>query len=534
MRSVITRLFVLVWVFASCQHESPEAYYDVCVYSGTSAGVSAAYAAAKEGKKVLLIEPRKHLGGMTASGLGMTDVGDKNAISGFAREFYTRIAAHYGEKNKAKLVFEPHVAESVFNDLICESGADTLLFHRIISVEKGDNRLKSITLEHTINSDQALHRKIYAKVFIDCSYQGDLMALAGVSYTIGREDNQKYNEKHNGVQLEEDSPHQFMDDIDPYIIPGDSSSGLVYGITHPEKLAPVGSGDHKIQAYNYRVCLTNVKENMIPITAPVDYDPAKYELLSRSVEKKEWKDLSWQFLPFYRAALTISDMPNGKTDINNYGPFSTDFIGENWNYPEADYQERKEIELAHRNYQQGLFYFLGHSERIPKKFRDKMLTYGYPKDEFTDNGGWPFQIYVREARRMIGKYVMTEHNCLGKITVQDGIAIGSYGMDSHNCQRVIINGMVKNEGDVQVWEGIKPYPISYGSIVPQKAEAINLLVPVCVSASHIAFGSIRMEPVFMMMGQAAGIAASLSVSENLPVQDINIRSLQQKIDFNFN
>ena len=533
MKSAVLSLLLIICLLYSCNDHSMEFTYDVCVYGGTSAGVSAAYAAAKEGKEVLLIEPEKHLGGMTASGLGMTDLGDKSAISGFAREFYTRIAEHYGENKKTKLVFEPHVAENIFNDLITESGADTLLFHRVISVEKEDNQLKYIALENSLNPDPETNKKIYAKVFIDCSYEGDLMARAGISYTIGREGNQKYNEKHNGVQLDENSPHQFIDGVDPYIIPGDSTSGLVYGISHSEKLVPVGSGDKKIQAYNYRVCLTNIKENMIPVTAPPDYDPAKYELLARSVEKQEWKDLSWQYLPFYRAALTISSMPNGKTDVNNFGPFSTDFIGENWDYPEADYQQRKEIELAHENYQKGLFYFLGHNERIPKKFRDKMLTYGYPKDEFTDNGGWPFQIYVREARRMIGEYVMTEHNCLGKVKMEDGIAIGSYGMDSHNCQRVIINGMVKNEGDVQVWEGIKPYPISYRSIIPKKTEAKNLLVPVCVSASHIAFGSIRMEPVFMMMGQAAGIAATLSISDNLPVQDIDIKSLQQKIAFKF-
>lgn len=519
--------------FSACDRSSTDRLeYDVCVYGGTSAGISAAYAAAKEGKKVLLVEPKKHLGGMTASGLGKTDVGDKDAISGFAREFYDRIAEHYGEKT-SKLVFEPHVAENIFNNLIDESGADTLLFHRVISVEKEANQLQSITVENSLDPDPSLHKTIYARVFIDCSYEGDLMARAGVSYTVGREDNQKYDENHNGVQLDENSPHQFMDGIDPYIIPGDSTSGLVYGITHAEEMADIGSGDDKIQAYNYRVCFTRDKDNMMPITAPPDYEPSKYELLARSVEREEWKDFSWEHMPFYRAALTISTMPNGKTDVNNYGPYSTDFIGENWDYPEADYQQREAIEKAHENYQKGLFYFLGHSARIPEKFRNEMLQYGYPKDEFTDNGGWPFQLYIREARRMIGEYIMTEHNCLGRVTVEDGIAIGSYGMDSHNCQRIIVNGMVKNEGDVQVWDGIKPYPISYRSIVPQKTEAKNLLVPVCVSASHIAFGSIRMEPVFMMMGQAAGMAATLAISNNAPVQDIDIKDLQQKINFSF-
>ncbi len=532
MKKILLCLVVACLFQYSC--DSPEKTdYDVCVYSGTSAGVVAAYKAAKMGKKVLLIEPEKHLGGMTASGLGKTDIGREDAISGFTIEFYKRIAAHYGEKGKTKLNFEPHVAEQEFNKLVSEGGFDTLLLHRVIGVEKHGNKIKAIKLENSTNPDKATNKTITAKMFIDCSYEGDLMARAGVSYTLGREDNSTYNEKYNGWQMEKHGMHQFADSIDPYIVPGDSTSGYVYGITEHGFVAEPGTGDKNIQAYNFRVCLTNVDSNRIPIKKPADYDSTKYELLARVVENKEWEALSWKWRVINHAPLRISPMPNGKTDINNTGPFSTDFIGENWQYPEADYNTRQKIKKAHEEYQKGLFYFIGHSNRIPKKFRDEMLTYGYCKDEFTDNGGWPFQLYVREARRMIGEYVMTEHNWYRREVVNDGIAIASYGMDSHNTQRIVIKGMVKNEGDVQVWDGVKPYPVSYRSITPRHTECTNLLVPVCISASHIAYGSIRMEPVFMMMGEAAGAAAVLAINQETSVQKIDYNELKKTISFKY-
>ena len=378
------------------------------------------------------------------------------------------------------------------------------------------------------------NKTITAKIFIDCSYEGDVMARAGVSYTIGREDNSKYNETYNGWQLEPEGMHQFADGIDPYVVPRDSTSGYVYGITEQGFVDEPGTGDKNIQAYNFRVCLTKVDSNKIPISKPHGYDPAKYELLARIVENKEWEALSWKWKKIDHAPLTISEMPNGKTDINNSGPFSTDFIGENWDYPEADYKRREEIKKAHEVYQKGFFYYLANNERIPEKFRNEMSEYGYCKDEFTDNGGWPFQLYVREVRRMIGEYVMTEHNWYRKEVVDDGIAIASYGMDSHNTQRIVINGMVKNEGDVQVWDGIAPYPVSYRSITPKEEECANLLVPVCISASHIAYGSIRMEPVFMMMGEAAGAAASIAMDNKNSIQDVDTKLLQENINFTFN
>jgi len=538
LKNLVFYLFLWLILLVSCtspsESEDGQLTYDVCVYSGTSAGVAAAIAAAEEGKKVLLIEPKKHLGGMTASGLGLTDFGNKNALSGFSGIFYRKVAEHYGNEGDTMLVFEPHVAENIFNDLFAASGADSLLYHRVVDVTKEGAEIKSIIVENSLNPAVSTNKEIVADVFIDCSYEGDLLAAAGVSYTVGREANSQYNEQHNGVQIEEKSPNQFIDGIDPYIVPGDSTSGLVHGVTHADPLPEFGTGDDKVQAYNYRVCLTDVPENRIPITKPEGYDPAHYELLARAVEKEEWVALGWgSRLPFYRCALTISEMPNGKTDINNYGGFSTDYIGESWEYPEASYERRAEIEKEHENYLKGLFYFIGHSERVPKKFRDEMLAYGYPKDEFTDNGGWPFQLYVREARRMVGEYVMTEHNWYRREVVDDGIAIGSYGMDSHNVQRVVINGMVKNEGDVQVWTGVAPYPISYRCMLPKKGECTNLVVPVCVSASHIAYGSIRMEPVFMMMGEAAGMAAAMADEGQKPLHEIDVPTLQQKIGYNF-
>jgi hypothetical protein len=354
-------------------------------------------------------------------------------------------------------------------------------------------------------------------MFIDCSYEGDLMAKAGVSYTVGREANAKYNETYNGVQLR--NKHQFPDGIDPYKIPGKPESGLVWGISS-EKLAPQGTGDKKVQAYNFRICLSNQPDNMIPITKPEGYDPATYELLARVVEKLKPGGLS-AFLKFDR-------MPNNKTDINNNGSFSTDMIGMNYDYPEADYATRAKITKAHELYNKGLLYFIGHDPRMPKHLRDAMLKWGYAKDEYTESDNWSPQMYVREARRMIGSYVMTQANCEGHEVVKDGVGMAAYTMDSHNCERIVVNGMVKNEGDVQIG-GFGPYPISYRSLVPKEEECENLLVPVCLSASHIAYGSIRMEPVFMVLAQSSATAAAAAIDHRTSVQKVNVAKLQQEL-----
>lgn len=504
--------------------------YDVCVYGGSSAGVIAAYAAKMLGKSVILISPDKHLGGLTSGGLGATDIGNKYAVTGISRNFYRRIGKYYDKPES--WTFEPHVAEEVFNKYIKEAGVEVLFEYRLKSLSKQNTEIQNIVVEQCSNPSKETNKTIAAKMFIDATYVGDLMAKAGVSYTVGRESNAKYNETINGVQMRD--KHQFPPNkkeeyhIDPYVIPGDSTSGLCYGISN-EPLAPQGTGDKKVQAYNYRLCLTQDSTNKIGFTKPEDYDSTRYELLRRVIAKRDQKGWEQKLGWFY---LRIVKMPKGKTDVNNKGPMSTDFIGMNYEYPEANYEKRKQIEKAHENYIRGLLYFLSHDTRLPLSIRNEMDSWGWAKDEFTDNNYFPYKMYIREARRMVGEYVMTEHHCRGDSTVSNPIGLAAYTMDSHNCQRVVIEKdgkkMVKNEGDVQVG-GFPPYPISYRSLTPKRSECTNLLVPVCLSASHIAYGSIRMEPVFMVTGQVCGMAASMAIEQETKVQTIDIEKLQKKL-----
>jgi hypothetical protein len=491
--------------------------YDICVYGGTSGGVIAAYTAKKMGKSVLLIEPGKHLGGMSSGGLGYTDIGNKYAVTGLGLDFYRRVGKHYGQFES--WIFEPHVAEDVFNQYISEAKVPVLYQHRIIAAVKDKGIIKEIKLEHS--SDPKKTQIIRAAVFIDCSYEGDLMARAGVSYMVGRESSAVYNESYNGVQVQPPATpqhgNQVPDGVDPYKTPGQPSSGLLWGISDA-KLAPIGSGDKHVQAYNFRICLSNDPANRIPITEPADYDPARYELLPRYIAK-----LTTQ--TDIREILKFDLMPNHKTDINNGGGFSTDMIGCNWDYPDGDYATREKIQREHELYNKGLLYFIGHDPRIPDSIRLFMLDWGYPKDEYADNGNWSPQMYIREARRMKGVYVMTQANCERKEIVTDGIGMAAYGMDSHNTQRLVINGMVKNEGDVERG-GAGPYPIAYRALTPKPEECTNLLVPVCLSASHIGYGSIRMEPVFMVLGQSAAIAATYAVNNRSTVQQVDVKKLQ--------
>lgn len=493
---------------------------DVCVYGGTSAGVIAAYTAKKAGKSVILIEPGQHLGGLSAGGLGATDIGNKFAITGLARDFYRRIGKHYGKLEQ--WTFEPHVAEDLFKQYLKEANVPVLMSHRLVNAATSGKIINRITVENALSPQAKTNRLVYAKQFIDCTYEGDLMAKAGVAYTVGREANSQYGETWNGVQLLD--KHQFPDGVDPYIVPGKAESGLLYGVSKA-KLMPSGSGDRSIQAYNYRMCLTDNPTNRITISRPADYDSTKYELLLRQIQQKEPKELTWNLMHFVM-------MPNRKTDINNCGGFSTDMIGANSDYADADYARRAEIIRDHEQYTKGLFYFIGHDPRMPKHLRDEMLNWGYPKDEYIDNEHFSHQLYIREARRMVGEYVMTQANCEGKATVMDGVGMAAYTMDSHNCQRLIVEkdgrAMVKNEGDVQVG-GFPPYPVSYRALVPKKGSIQNLLVPVCLSASHIAYGSIRMEPVFMVLAQSAAVAACQAIDEQKAVQDIDIKKLQAQL-----
>lgn len=492
--------------------------YDICVYGGTSSGVIAAYSAAMQGKTVVVVEPGHRAGGLSSGGLGQTDIGNKQAVEGLSLDFYRRVGQHYGELEK--WIFEPKVALDIFNGYIERGGVDMLYGHRILSADKHGTRIESIRLQDT---GKPLGRTVVrAKQYIDSSYEGDLMARAGVSYVVGREGNDLYGETWNGVHMR--PTHQFPDGVDPYRIEGDSTSGLLWGISDGT-LAPEGSGDDKVQAYNFRICLTDEAGNSLPIERPADYDPARYELLLRLIEARGSDDLN--------SYISMSHMPNRKTDINNNGGFSTDMIGMNHHYPEASYRQREKIFDEHLSYTLGLLYFLGHDERVPETMRREMLRWGLPKDEYTDNGHWTPQLYIRESRRMVGEYVATQADCENRTTVEDGVGMAAYTMDSHNCQRIVIHkdgkAMVKNEGDVQIGIG-SPYPVSYRSITPKREECTNLLVPVCLSASHIAYGSIRMEPVFMVLGQSAAKAACLAIDNNTDVQKIDVAQIQRMYD----
>ncbi|MGB7345800.1 MAG: FAD-dependent oxidoreductase [Pirellulaceae bacterium] len=510
---------------------------DVIVYGGTSAGVIAAVQAAKLNHSVILVGPDKHLGGLSSGGLGWTDSGRKETVGGLARDFYHRIWQHYDKDEawnqqkrseygnrgqgspamdqdaRTMWIFEPHVAEKVFEDLIAENKIKVYR-DEWLNRESGVDVKDGVITEIRMLSGKAFGGKRY----IDATYEGDLMAAAGVGYHVGREANSVYDEKWNGVQVGVlHHKHWFEKAVDPYVVPGDPSSGVLPRVS-AEPPGVLGEGDHRVQAYCFRMCLTDAPENRIPFPKPDGYDPAQYELMKR-VFAYGWRASFGKFDP----------IPNHKTDTNNHGPFSTDNIGMNYDYPDGSYQRRKEIIAEHEQYQKGLMYFIANDPSVPAEIQTRMKKWGLPKDEFTDNGGWPHQIYVREARRMVGQHVMTEHDCMGTREVTDSVGMGSYTLDSHNVQRYIKpDGTVQNEGDIGVHPG-RPYRISYGSLVPKKAECTNLLVPVCISSSHIAFGSIRMEPVFMILGQSAATAAVMSIERDIAVQDVPYAELEKRL-----
>jgi hypothetical protein len=509
------------WASSDPLHlDKPKKYtVDICVYGGTAAGVIAAYTAKKVGKTVILIEPGQMLGGMTTGGLGQTDIGNKQAITGLSRKFYMDLGKHYGVEEQ--WTFEPHVAMEILQGYIKSGGIKVLYQQQIFKLNKSGKTLQSILVKD-MSKQNSPSVEISAKEFIDCTYEGDLLGKSGVSYTVGREDNKQYNEQINGYLLAEyhkqSGYHQFPDGVSPYKIPGQPSSGLLWGISN-DKPVPAGTGDKRIQAYNFRICLTDSAENRIPITRPRDYDPSKYELLVRLFEAQPTMRKITDYFIWSR-------MPNRKTDINNRGGFSTDMIGMNYDWPEGTFEQRKKIFDAHVSYTKGLLYFFKTDKRVPDTLRKFINNWGYPKDEYQQYGNFTPQLYVREARRMVGDYVMTEHNCRGEKQIADGIGMAAYTMDSHNCQRIVENGMVKNEGNVEVG-GFPPYPVSYRSLTPKPNECTNLLVPVCLSASHIAYGSIRMEPVFMVLAQSAAMAASMAIDAKVPVQKIDVSKLQQ-------
>ena len=490
-------------------------HYDVCIYGGTSAGVVAARSAALEGYNVVIVEPSGHIGGLTTGGLGMTDIGNKQVVQGISRQFYRELGKHYGRLES--WVFEPHVAQEVM-DAYLEHPHITVL--RRTGMDRLSKQGRHITLMHTNLLDEkgnVLGRgpKIRAKVFIDASYEGDLLPASGVSYAVGRESSAQYGESWNGRHIA--TNHQFPDGVDPYVVPGDPASGLLPGVTEGPA-GEEGEGDGLLQAYNLRLCLTDSLENRIPFTRPSGYDSTRYELLARLIAAPPAKAKYFIWSP----------MPGRKTDVNNYGGFSTDYIGGNAGYLEASYAERYKIYQAHTDYTLGVLWFMMTDPRAPFAIREELARWGLPKDEYPENGHWTPQLYVREGRRMVSDYVVTQKDCEGLANVSDGIAYAAYNMDSHNCRRIVVDGMVKNEGNVE--EKIPgPWPIPYRSTVPSRKECDNLLVPVCVSSSHIAFGSLRMEPVFMSLGQVAGLAAVMSIKHGIPVQDVSAGDLMSKL-----
>ena len=523
---------------------------DVCVFGGTSGGVAAAVQASRMGKKVILAEPGKHLGGMTSGGLSAVDIGDPRSVGGIAREYFSRLVDSYGKKLAWDQAFksdggpatggayaiEPHVAERVFDDMAREAGVVVKLEARLASVTKDGARITEITIE-----DGDIIR---AKVFIDTTYEGDLMAKAGVSFTLMREGNAKYGEKLNGIQYDErfrprsefaqpgsngrlpnglgvwdrDFP------LDPYVRPGCPESGVL-PLVDLDDVGKPGDPAPGVQAYCYRLCLTTNAANSLPITPPADYDPKTYEIVARFIEvclqNGDDMDLRW----FSKH----DPLPNDKWDFNT-ATFGGNLPGASHAWPAASYAEREKIAKKHENYHRGLLHFLATDKRVPEKVREDMRRFGLPKDEFQDSGGWPHQLYIRAARRMVSDLVLTEHNTFGKIIAPKSIGLGSYGTDVHEIRRIVKDGVVIREGKLAGSRGgFGPYQIGYDAIVPKKSECTNLLVTFALSASHTAFASIRMEPVFMITSQSAATAAVMAIENGQNVQEVDYEPLKARL-----
>lgn len=475
---------------------------DLCVYGATPGGVMAAIQAARMGRSAVLVEFGRHLGGMTASGLSATDGG--RAIGGLAVEFYQGLGARSG--------FLPNQAEERFAAMLAQAGVRVFRERRLTAVGKDGASIRELAME---NGD-----RFRARIFVDATYEGDLMAMAKVSCAVGRESNRQYGETLNGISRP--GSHNFRLAVDPFRIPGDPASGLLPGITNPAADAPgvAGEGDHRIQAYNFRMFLARMPE-ALPFPRPPGYDPGRYALLLRYLQAGA------------EGGPQLRDFMQLKVgDSNNQGGFSTDNIGMNYGWPEGTYQQREAIYQDHVTYQQGLLWFLANDPQVPERIRNLVAGFGLDRRCFAETGGWPHQLYVREARRLVGDLVMTEAHCRGLSVVDDPVGLAEYTMDSHNCQRFVDRSggspQARNEGDVQ--ERIPgPYPVSYRALLPRAAECDNLLVPVCLAASHIAYGSIRMEPVFMVLGQSAGTAAALAIAAGIAPQRLPYATLRRRL-----
>ena len=484
--------------------------HDVVVYGDSAAAVAAAVQAKRQGLDVVLVNSTDFLGGMTCSGLSASDIFHRDAVGGVARELYGRIGQHYGKEYVD--YFEPHVAQAAMDALVKDTGL-TVVFKETLDRSPG-----GVTKEGTrIQAFRTSSGKVFAaKVFIDASYVGDLMAAAGVSSSVGREPNTLFAETLNGAQRGDDKPRKhytqkdkdhFIKDVDPYVKPGDPSSGLL-PFVFAEDPVP-GEGDRRIQAYNYRLCVTTDPANRLPFAKPEGYRELDHEMLLRNLEAGD-----------VRFPALIHKLPNGKADWNSMHAVGTDYVGANWAYPEADYATRRKIEQAHELYIRGHLWTLANHPRVPAEIRAVAASYGLCKDEFPANGGFSPMIYIREARRLQGAYVMTEQDCKGKRRADDPVALASFGLDSHAVRYFVTQrGFLERDG--VIWNvPPRPYGVSYRSLTPKAEECTNLLVPVCLSATHAAHGSIRMEPVFMQLGQAAAMAAGLAIKNGTSVQAV--------------
>lgn len=520
IRSFLTGFAVVVVTACSTAWAAPQQQShaaDLIVYGGTASGVMTAYAAARQGLHVILLEPTHHLGGMVTGGLSATDYAYFPIIGGYARDFYREAGATYGHQDldhSTDWLSEPKVGEAIFNRWLSKAGVDVELGERLQEQGGVEMRGKELVALKTGGG-----KRWTGKVFADCSYEGDLMAQSHVRYTVGRESEDAFHESLAGVRPETPK-HQFLWKVSPY----DAGHKLLPEVD-PGPLAAGGSGDKKVQAYNFRLILTNDPANKMPWTRPAGYDPAVFALLTRYLQgykQHTGKD------PVLRTVTNPVCFSHAKCDFNNNGPFSTDYIGKSWTYPDATYSERQRIWNDHMQYTQAFFYFIATDPSVPASLREDANRWGRAKDEFTDSDGWPRQLYIREGRRMQGVYVMHQADLQSERTKPDSIAMGSYNSDSHNEQRVAMpDGSVFNEGDVQV--PVQPYEISFRAILPQQDQTTNLLVPVCLSATHVAYSSVRMEPQYMMIGQAAGVAAALAIRHHRPVQELSIDELQAEL-----
>lgn len=530
--AIITAACGFAFTFQALEAKEADHSVDICVYGGTSGGVVAAVKAARLGRQAILIEPGQHLGGMSSGGLSYSDMGKAATVAGMSREFYERIGRKYNKPLETQL--EPHIAEQVFDEMIKEAGVTVLKGEHIKkAIKQGPRIVELITQKGT---------RVGASMFIDATYEGDLLAAAGVSYSLTREANSQYNETLNGIQLYEIPQVKFGKvnaigrrkdrrglwdrsiPLDPYRIPGKPESGLL-PLIEEGTLGTIGEAAPGVQAYCFRLCVTDQPENRIPIEAPENYDPARYEIVARYIQACEkagdQMDLRW---------FTKHDaLPNGKFDFNT-AYFGLNYVGGNKGYSEASHAQRQQIVKAHENYARGLFHFLATDKRVPVKVREQVSRYGLCKDEFTDNGGWPHQLYIRESRRMISDLVMTEHHCRHNMIAAKSVGLASYGIDIHEIRRIVHKGVMVREGKLLGHTGTRgPYPIGYDAIVPKAEECNNLLVTFAISASHVAFGSTRMEPVLMILSQSAATAASQAIDAGCSIQQVDYKKLRKQL-----